>query len=182
VLERWQRAYEHERQAHPVAWGRLIAPRIVILPSALARFYGGAVTWLRWICVGRDLVESAPDHVVRYVVAHEWGHVRRAHPAASLVMLACAIGVVLCPPTPQYALLGWSIGMAGLSVMVWATRLAREFEADDSAAQSVGSPGVREGLLWMIAHRGGMNPDRRARLVRTGWEAPDNEAAKQIVS
>ncbi|MHB8447612.1 MAG: hypothetical protein ACYC9P_06770 [Rudaea sp.] len=182
MRERWQQAYEQERQSHPVAWGRMFAPRIVILPRILARFYGGAVTWLRWICVGRDLAQSAPDHVVRYVVAHEWGHVRCGHPAAALVMLGGAIGVTVFPPTPQYAILGWSTAMLGLSAMVWATRVKREFEADDKAVETVGVAGVREGLEWMIAHCGGINPDRRARLLRMGWRDHETPGGAQISS
>jgi len=170
MRERWQKAFDQVRGEHPAPWGFLFSPRIVVVPGRLARFYGGAVTWFRWIAVGEDLVEAAPDLVVRYVVCHEWGHVRCGHPIASLVILCCAIVTVFCPRTPQWALLGWSIGMAGLAAIVWATRLQREFEADDKAAETVGLNGVRDGLLWMVTTRaGGLNPDRRARLVRTGW-------------
>jgi len=170
MRSRWQAAYDAVRQAHPAPWQVLFSSRIVVLPSPLAKIYGGAVTWLRWICVGADLLEEAPDHVVKYVVAHEWGHVCCGHPFASVLILACAIITIWCPRTPQYALFGWAIGMAGLSMVVWVSRLTREFEADDKAAESVGVDGVREGLLWMVTHRaGGLNADRRARLVRTGW-------------
>jgi Zn-dependent protease with chaperone function len=173
MREHWQQEYVRVRLAFPVPWAGVFSSTLAVVPAKLARIYGGAVTWLRWIAVGEDLVADAPEHVVRYVVAHEWGHVRCGHPLASMVILACAIVTTVCPRTPQWALLGWSIGMLGLAAIVWATRLEREFEADDKAAESVGLDGVREGLLWMVTHRaGGLNPDRRARLVRTGWIAP----------
>ena len=171
MREHWQQEFDRVRHAFPAPWAFLFSPSLAFIPATLARFYGGAVTWLRWIAVDDDLVASAPDHVVRYVVAHEWGHVRCGHHAASLIIFICAIITVFCPRTPQWALLGWSIGMSGLATIVWATRLQREFEADDKAAESVGIDGVREGLLWMVTHRaGGLNADRRARLVRTGWQ------------
>lgn len=170
MRERWQTQFDQIRRDRPIAWGRLASPRIVVIPESMARFYGGALTWVRWICVGAGLCAAAPDHVVRYVVAHEWGHVRKGHPAVALPILICAIITVVCPRTPQFALFGWGVGMLGLYLIVWATRLQREFEADDEAAQVVGNDGVREGLLWMVTHRaGGLNPDRRARLVRMGW-------------
>jgi Zn-dependent protease with chaperone function len=177
-VQRLQEAYSEIRRQRPVAWGFLISPRLVVLPNFLTRFYGGAVTWLRWICVGRDLLASAPDNVMRYIIAHEWGHVRRGHIFGTVIIFIAAIVTTVCPRTPQWAIFGWSIGMIGLGAIVWLTRLTREFEADDEAAQQVGINGVRNGLLWLVENRpGGLTPDRRARLERVGWNTASESFA-----
>jgi len=156
-----------------------MSPRLLILPKGLTRFYGGALTWLRWICIGQDMLDDAPNDVARFVIAHEWGHVRRGHIFASVVIFIAALVTIWCPMTPKWAIFGWSIGMVGLFTIVWVTRLEREFEADEEAAARVGRDSVRNGLLWLVDHRpGGLTADRRARLERVGWnESPIAEAA-----
>lgn len=135
----------------------------------MRRGFGGGLTWQRWIVISPDVLD-APAAARRYLLAHEWGHVRRGH-AAVLVAVAGVASVlvaaaVLSRFAPKSALLV-AIAFAAMAFILvaafWVLHEDREFEADVEAARWKGASAALEGFDWMTGFVGPRNRASRAR-------------------
>jgi Zn-dependent protease with chaperone function len=138
-----------DAEARPKA----IAPRLIVLTRNGTDRSGGAIA-IGTLIVADARLTSAPVDVRQAVLAHELGHIRLGHTAAmSAAFVAAALyatSTVLNPPTPLWVLVNCALLCALGAFALWATRPAREFEADRYAAMIVGRESVARALRWSI--------------------------------
>ena len=168
-IEAWQAELAAIRAAHPVPWGRLVRPSLVVLPrwaGWLRGVTGGAFVWWAWICIDARLLE-APPAVRRYVLAHEWGHVARGHLLVGLgafFLVLVLLAAALAPPALGWSFAGLAASLGLLGLVPWMGSIRRELEADAFAATV--APGTASAALrWLVAWSGtGWSAARRRRL------------------
>lgn len=115
---------------------------------------GGAIAVGPFIVTDANLADAPPD-VRRAVIAHELGHIRLGHTAAMagafFLLLLYALSSLTNPPTVGWVIVNCTLLVGLASLALWATRPAREFEADDYAASLVGPAAVATALRWSLA-------------------------------
>lgn len=132
---------------------KAVTPRLIVRTSAGTDRAGGAIA-IGPAIVADARLASAPIDVRQAVLAHELGHIRLGHTAAmSAAFVAAALyaaSSILNPPTPVWVLVNCALLCALGAFALWATRPAREFEADRYAARIVGREAVARALRWSI--------------------------------
>lgn len=132
---------------------KAITPRLIVRRCNGTDRSGGAIAIASLIVVDGSLL-TAPVDVRQAVLAHELGHIRLGHTAAmSSAFVAAALyaaSSILNPPTPVWVLVNCALLCALGAFALWATRPAREFEADRYAATIVGREAVARALRWSI--------------------------------
>lgn len=166
-------ALRSAREAGSRRFDWLIRRRVVIIPTPIARLLPrfAAGVCLSVVFVDPRL-EGAPSPVIRFIMAHEWGHVDRGHIPCAFVALAAALSRVALASSPQslgtqiaelLILLVTGLMLFGKSVM------RRELEADAFAAGVVGRAQAADSLAWLVEWRGkGWPRDLRKRQDALG--------------
>lgn len=170
ILDRRQldEALQAARKAGSGRFDWLIRQHVAVVPERLAAYLPrfGAGVWFSIVFVDPRLLD-APASAVRFVMAHEWGHVERGH--IPFAFLALVVGLSRAtvdgaPPTLLtmianllvFAIIAYSIVGKGSK--------RRELEADAFAAEAVGRDQAAEGLRWLVNWRGqGWSPALRER-------------------
>lgn len=154
---------------------QLIAPRLIVRASAIADRSGGALA-IGLLIFADSRLASAPIDVRQAVLAHELGHIRLGHTAAmSAAFLAAvlyAASTLVNPPTALWVTVNCTLLAVVAASALWATRPAREFEADQYAAGIVGKPAVARALRWSM---GPDTPSPLATLRLAVLEAPSRQ-------
>ncbi len=134
--------------------------RILIIPASIGvapnAFVSGVLDGRRYLFIAERLLDELPVDEVEAVVAHEIGHLVRRHVArlgiAGVGILAVAAAVLngILALAAAWGMSDWLrgplIGLIGaaapLTALYVTRRMSRrfEFEADEYAAQAVGSP------------------------------------------
>ena len=172
MAQAWQEELHRIVGAHPCFLAKLIQPRVILLPSWLP---GQTRAWvyLNLILVGHEL-NHAPLSAMRYVIAHEYGHIYRAHTALQFaywtVLLTLIVAALADVPLLVVAALA---GLTALSTSTMNGRTSneRELEADAVAARIYGPEAALEGAVGMAKTSGSMQqPERETRLKALGWK------------
>lgn len=132
---------------------------------------------LNMIFIGSGIIDAPPD-VRRYVVAHEYGHIRSGHTLLHAFYWVSVAGMCagIVQHNTELYLLAW-----GLLVVVAIGLIAppfvrqREYTADDVAAGIWGRETALRGSLWMAERSHTLESEfRQARLRRLGWQPDDS--------
>ena len=157
MAQAWQEELHRIVDAHPCFLARLIRPRVILLPAWLP---GQTHAWvyLNLILVGHEL-NHAPLSAMRYVIAHEYGHIYRAHTALQFAYWTVLLTLVVAalanvPLLVVVALTGLTALSA--STMNGQTSIERELEADSVAVRIYGPEAALDGAVWMAKTSGSM--------------------------
>jgi Zn-dependent protease with chaperone function len=122
------------------------------------------------------LLISAQIDVRQSVLAHELGHIQlgrtAAMAAAFLATVLYAAASLLNQPTVHWVTVNCTLLIVLAAFALWATRPAREFEADQYAASIVEKPAVARALRWSI---GPDTPSPLATQRLAALEAPSRQ-------
>lgn len=161
-------ALERARRCGSVRYDRLVRSRPIVLPASFARrlpLFGGAVL-LSFIVVDPRVL-YAPQSVLDYLAAHEWGHVERGDVALTYLALIAYAGldVAYSDRPGTLAALVMALCVAVLGWFLWRMLSSRrEHDADAFAARVVGAEAAAAALDWLVDWRGeGWSTELRAR-------------------
>ncbi len=166
-------ALRSAREAGSRRFDWLIRRRVVIVPRPIARLLP---RFAAGVCLSIVFIDprlaGAPPPAIRYLMAHEWGHVDRGHIPCAFVALAAALSRVALASSPQS--LGTNIAellillVTGL-LLFGKSVIRRELEADAFAAGIVGRAQAADSLAWLVEWRGkGWPRDLRTRYDALG--------------
>lgn len=146
----------------------LIRRHVSIVPRSIARRLPrfGAGVWFSFVFIDPRVID-APGPAVRFLLAHEWGHVERGHiPIAFLALILGLTRVAIsgAPPTLLTAFADLLVlGVIGYSLF-GKSSARRELEADAFAVKALGRTEAAEAFRWLVDWRGqGWSPALRQR-------------------
>ena len=146
----------------------LIRQHVSVVPQSLAkrlpRF--GAGVWFSFVFIDPRVID-APAPALRFLLAHEWGHVERGHIPIAFLALVLGLARVAISGAPPTLLTAFAdllvLGIIGYSLF-GKSSARRELEADAFAAEAMGRAEAAEAFRWLVDWRGrGWSPALRQR-------------------
>ena len=163
----WQNELNILAQKNPWKYGQWLKPRVFFLQGVLPKYY--AITFMHFIFVGRGLV-NAPEHVRRYLLLHEYGHIYHQHTLPSYLYAAGAIGLAVAVGLTVEWLGLLSIAACFIAfrwLVMSSSHLAKEMQADQYAVNVMGVGQTIEAARWMADKTESDDfPERIARMSR----------------
>lgn len=174
-MDEWQTDFATAQARLPWWLAKRLRPRLVFLPSWWRLASNGAWAWLHIIFVGPHLGHTSTV-ARRYLIGHEYGHIRSNHTIPSFLFL-CAILVFSVGRACHWPVVeAWSWLIAAI-MGVLHVRLSSwrrcEYQADSVAASLYGQETALQGMLWMSYKTATFDKARRERLTRLGWQEQD---------
>jgi Zn-dependent protease with chaperone function len=162
-----------ERKSRWWMRGRL-SPRIVVLPRLWAGY--GAWTLFGKIFITKQLV-GCPEHVRRYIIGHELGHLYGGHVYLQALFLF-SYSMLVAGELSHSAITLLALGLTSVFYVIFVTprfSLARECFADSVAVDLYGPHAVLTSSVWMARRvRDVDSKERQARLKRLRTYLRDN--------